>query len=392
LKVDQTIVEMLMNTGLLITFITILCTACATTLARQTSENQPMRIYIGGFTGPASKGIYQSTLDPATGELSPAALAAEVDSPSYIGLHPTLKILYAVSETYGPSGGTITSFSIDSATGNLRKTSEQSTGGAGPCYVSVDAKGKFALVSNYGSGSVAAVALDDQGLLVSPTLVKQHAGSGPNAERQKQPHAHSITPAPGDEFAIACDLGTDQLLVYRIAGPTVLDSADPAFTKTNPGDGPRVLAFGLDGRFAYVVNELTDSIGLYEWDPHAGRLSLVLIAPTLPMGVTARNTVAHIAIHPNGKFAYATNRGHDSMAFFNIDVATGQLTPAGHVPTGGKTPRNFAIDPTGKFIIVANQNSNSLVVFRIDQANGTPSLTGSTIEVQSPTCVQFVRP
>ena len=366
--------------------------------ARATAADRagPLRVYVGTYTGKDSKGIYVIEMDPQTGALTEPKLAAETKSPSFLALHPNNKVLYAVGESdsfKGQKTGSVSSFAIDPADGTLKLTSEQPSGGAGPCHVDVDPGTRSVVVANYAGGSVAVLPLDPQGALGPPAQVVQHEGSSVNKQRQEGPHAHCASVF--GPFVAVADLGLDKTFIYRY------DAAKPSLTLLTtadapPGSGPRHAAVHRGqkawGKWMYVNNEMTSTVSVYELigvPPPAKELQNV---STLPEGYDKPgNSTAEIAVHPSGKFLYVSNRGHDSIAVFKIDAASGKLTPAGHQSTGGKTPRNFGISPGGKFLLAANQNSGSVVVFRIDPETGALTPTGSTAAVPSPVCVVFWR-
>ncbi len=351
------------------------------------------RVYFGTYTGAISKGIYHSTLDLGTGQLSPPQLAVEIKNPSFVAIHPSRKFLYAVSEIADIQGkplGGVSAFAIDAATGNLTLLNQQSSEGAGPCHLVVDAAGKNVLVANYGGGSVAVLPIDSTGKLSAASASIQHTGSGVNKSRQEKPHAHSINLDAKNRFAFAADLGLDKVLIYRFdADKGTLVANDPPAGVVAPGSGPRHFAFHPSGRFAFVNNEMTSSVTAFQYDADKGSLTGVHTLSTLPQEVKG-NSTAETVVHPTGKFVYVSNRGHDSIAIFTFDAASGKLTAAGHCLTGGKTPRNFNIDPTGQFLLAANQGTNDVFSFRIDSATGQLTATGSKIEVGSPVCVRFV--
>ena len=356
----------------------------------------PLWVYIGTYTGPksASKGVYVSKLDLATGALSPPELAAETTSPSFLALHPNRQFLYAVGEVgefAGKKTGSVSAFAIDADTGKLKPLNSQSSGGTGPCHLTVDETGKAVVVANYGGGSVAALPVGEDGTLKEPTAVIQHQGSSVNPKRQEGPHAHCIKPDPGNRFVLATDLGLDKVLVYRFdPAKGTLTPHDPPAATLAPGAGPRHFAFHPNGQYVYVINELASTVTAFAYDADRGALSELQTVSTLPEGFKGNTSTAEVQVHPSGKFLYGSNRGHDSIASFRIDEQTGKLTPIGHTPTGGKTPRNFGIDPTGAYLIAANQNTGNLVVFRIDPQGGELKPTGAAIEVGSPVCVKFL--
>jgi 6-phosphogluconolactonase len=353
------------------------------------------RVYIGTYTGAQSRGIYHSTLDVNTGELTPPQLAATVTSPSFVAIHPNRKFLYAVGEIsdfQGQKSGAVSAFAIDSASGNLTRLNEQSSFGTGPCHLVVDRAGTNVLVANYGGGSVAVLPIDPaSGKLAKHSSAIQHAGSGSNPQRQEAPHAHSINLDAANRFAFAADLGLDKVLIYRFdAAKGTLTPNDPPSAALSPGSGPRHFAFHPSGKFAFVNNELTSSVTSFRYDSEKGTLTEIQTLSTLPVDFKGGNSTAETVAHPSGRFVYVSNRGHDSVAIFKVDAETGKLTAAGHCSTGGQTPRNFNVDPTGRLLIAANQSSNNLVVFRVDATTGQLTPTGSKIEVGSPVCVRFV--
>jgi len=352
-------------------------------------------VYVGTYTTGAStsKGIYALRLDAKTGQLSAPELAVEVVSPSFLALHPSKPLLYAISETakfQDKPGGGVTAFKIEK-NGTLTKLNEQGSGGSGPCFVSIDKTGSRAFVANYGSGSIASFPLESNGRLKPAASTIQHEGSSVNPTRQKGPHAHSINPDPSNTFAVAADLGLDKVFVYRVdpkAGTLVPN--DPPSVSAAPGSGPRHLAFHPNGRYAYVADEMTSSVTGYSWDATRGVLTEFQTISMLPAeGFSGTNSAAEIQVHPSGQFVYASNRGHDSIVIYAVDQQSGRLTLVGHQPTGGKTPRNFGIDPTGSYLLAANQASDSVVAFKIDKASGKLTATGATAHIAAPVCVRF---
>lgn len=345
------------------------------------------RVYIGTYTGKGSEGVYLAEFDDATGELSAPRLAAACENPSFVAMHPSGRFLYATCEMYQP-GGWVAAFEIDRASGGLRPLNRVASGGAGPCHVSVHPSGRVALAANYGGGSVAAIPIRDDGTLGEPGSVVQHAGSGPDPQRQTRPHAHCVVPDPWGRFVLVADLGMDRVLVYRLdVERATLTPHDPASVPaTVPGAGPRLIAFAPDGRRCYVMNEMGVNVGVYAWDADAGRLTPMLTASTLPPGYDGRRSGAHVAAHPNGRFLYASNRGHDSIAAFAI-AGDGTLAPLGHTPAGGAEPRHFAIDATGRWLLVAHQNSGTIAAFRVDPHAAALERVGGETRLSSPVCL-----
>lgn len=354
---------------------------------------EPLQVFVGTYTGPKSEGIYAFTFDPDTGKATPRGLVARSVNPSFLAVHPSGRFLYAANETdqwKGNPGGYVSSFAIDPGDPKLRELNQQSSGGAAPCFVSVDATGKNLLVANYFGGSVASLPIQADGTLKTRSAFDQHRGSSVNPQRQKEPHAHSIYPSPDNRFALSADLGLDQVLVYRFdAAAGSLTPNSPPFARVAPGSGPRHLAFAPDGRRLFVINEMLSTLTSMSYDPAAGTLQEIQTVSTLPTGVGRPDTsTAQVCVHPNGRFVYGSNRGDDSIAVLSVD-GDGHLKWVERVSTQGKVPRNFQIDPTGRYLWAANQNSDSIVLFLVDGATGKLTPTGQTLSVGSPVCVVF---
>jgi len=300
--------------------------------------------------------------------------------------------LYAVNElgTFGGSAtGAVSAFAIDDATGNLTGLGQQASGGADPCYVAVDRGGRNVLVANYTGGSVAVLPIGPDGRLQAASAVRRQAGTGPDRARQEGPHAHAIVLDGAERFALAADLGADRIFVYRFdPGAGTLEPNDPESVALEQGSGPRHLAWHPSGKYLYAVNELRSTVTAFRYDAGRGALESFQTSTTLPAGFSGPNTAAEIVVSPDGRFLYGSNRGDDSIAVFQIDPS-GALAPAGHVPTGGRTPRHFAIDPSGRWLLAANQDSGSIVVFRLDPSTGRPEPLGRPLAISKPVCVLF---
>ncbi|MBM3494532.1 MAG: lactonase family protein, partial [Armatimonadetes bacterium] len=314
-------------------------------------------------------------------------------SPSFLAMSADGRRLYAVNETgdyAGAKTGSVSAFSRDPQTGMLRLINAVSSHGSYPCHIAMAKSGRRVLLANYGSGTVAVLPIKEDGALGDACCVIQHAGSSVNKSRQEGPHAHSINLDRDNRFALACDLGTDEVIVYRFDSRTgALTRSDSPPAKVAPGAGPRHLAFHPAGRFVYVINELDSTIAAYRFDQAGGALTLIEAARTLPEGFTGASTTAEVAVHPSGKWVYGSNRGHDSIAVFAVNASTGALRPIGHEPTLGKTPRNFTLDRAGRFLIAANQDASGVVVMSIDQRTGGLQPTEHRAEVPLPVCVRF---
>ncbi|MCU1329984.1 MAG: hypothetical protein JWN34_5354 [Bryobacterales bacterium] len=345
-------------------------------------------VYIGTYTGPQSKGIYTFRFDADTGTMGPVALAAELPRPSFLTIHPNRKYLYAVSEL-GQS--TVTAFGINPATGMLTLLNTVPTRGSSACDLVVDKTGKSVVVANYGNGSVAMFRIGGDGRLSESTAQVQHSGSGPDTARQRGPHAHAVVLSPDGRSVFVPDLGVDKIFAYRLdPDAATLTPHDPPFATVPPGSGPRHFAFHPNGRFAYSVNEMKSSVSAFAYDQKTGALSNLQTSSNLPADFAAVDNSAEIEIDSAGRFLYASNRGHDSIAVHRIDPGTGTLTLVEHVSSGGKTPRSFKIDPTGRYLFAANQDSDSIVVFRRNPATGRLSASGQKISFGSPVCIRFL--
>ncbi|MGE4001685.1 MAG: lactonase family protein [Planctomycetaceae bacterium] len=351
-----------------------------------------MRVYFGTYTQRDSRGIYLSSLNTETGALSSAELAAESPEPSFLALHPTRPLLYAANETQeydGQPGGFLTAFAVNVTDGSLTELNREASHGAAPCHLVVDRAGRNVLVANYSSGTVAVLPLNEDGSLAPASCVVQHQGSSVTP-RQQGPHAHSINLDASGQFAVVCDLGLDQVLVYRYdADQGTLTPHEPPSTSAPAGGGPRHFAFHPSGRFAYANLEITSAVQSFRYHPPTGVLYGFQTISTIPEDFPAGNSTAETQVHPSGRFVYCSNRGHDSIAVYSVNDNSGELTLVENEPTHGQTPRNFGIDPTGTFLLAANQQTDNVVVFRIDGESGRLSPTGHSLRVPMPVCVQF---
>jgi 6-phosphogluconolactonase len=348
-------------------------------------------VFVGTYTDGKSKGIYRMEFDPATGKLSEPVLAAEVDNPSFLAVHPMHKYLYSANESSGDSAGSVTAFALDAKSGALTKLNRQSTIGNGPCHLVVDATGKNVLVANYGGGSVAVLPIGPDGKLAPASDFIQHKGKVFDQKRQGKPHAHSVNLDKANRFAAVADLGLDRIFFYKfdpVQGK--LAPNDPPAAKVKDRSGPRHFAFHPDGKHAYVINEINCTVTAFEYDPDHGTLTEIQTIPTMPVAVARGHSTAEVVVHPSGKFLYGSNRGHDSLAVYTIEPGTGRLKNVEYKPTGGKTPRNFAVDPTGSYVLAENMSSDNIVVFRVDSATGALEPTGQVVEVPKACCVKFV--
>jgi 6-phosphogluconolactonase len=388
-------------------FLLLLSLVAVTMSAAKDSPKDKYLLFVGTYTQKESKGIYAYRFDAASSELTPLGVAAETVSPSFLAIDPSHRFLFAVNEVQkykGADSGAVSAFAINRQTGKLSLLNEVASRGADPCYIALDKTGKYLLVANYTGGNVAVFPIHADGRLGESSAVLQDMGTlGPVKDRQDAPHSHWIEASAHNRFVYVSDLGLDRVLIYRFdATNGTLTKGEAAAAKSGspnasdffsatlaPGTGPRHAAFSGDGNFMYVLGELDSTVTVFANDARETFRSVQRIS-ALPAGFSGHNDAAEIAIHPNGKYLYTSNRGHDSIALFSIDSRTGTLTLVDHFPTQGKAPRNFEIDPTGKFLFVANQETNNIVVFRIDPDTGRLTPTGQTLHVPSPVCIKFM--
>src|SRR5687768_7193669 len=330
-------------------------------------------------------------MDPSSGKLRLETVAKGIVNPSFLEIHPSQRFLYAVNEVQsfaGQDGGGVTAYSIHPRSGELSLLNDQFSHGKDSCYISVEQTGQFALIANYTSGSIAMFPIQADGRLGPATEVIQHSGSSVHPERQAGPHAHCILPDPTNRFAIVADLGMDKLLVYRMD----LEYGKlhkHAEVDVQAGAGPRHLTFHPNGHYAYLINELDFTLTGYRYQAEFGTFEELQTVPALPKDFKGENLCADVHVSPNGKYLYASNRGHDSVVCFLIDENTGQLAYRGHTLTAGREPRNFAIDPSGIFMLVANQKTHNTVTFKIDLETGELIKTDHEVEVSMPVCLKF---
>jgi 6-phosphogluconolactonase len=374
-------------------------------------------VYFGTYTGfvymkeglpsghSSSKGIYVSRFHPATGELSKPALAAEIVNPAFLAIHPNHRFLYAVTEdplSLGPNfdhSSYVSAFSIDSATGKLHLLNTLTTGGTSTCYLSIDKNGHYLMFANFGSSSITILRIKEDGSIGEQTAFMKHIGSGKDPAFQSKAHPHSIDLSPDNKYAVVSDLGVDKLFIYKFDPSTgVLSPDQPPFVQAEAGGGPRHFTFDSAGRFGYSLHEMSGYITVLAWDAANGIFSKVQDATSLHADFIGANDSAEIAIHPNGKFLYESNRrfrgpdmwGPDSIGVFAIDPDKGTLTEVEQVPPGGTMPRNFAIDPTGSYLFAANELSGNVALFKIDASTGRLSSAKTDLKIDVPVCIVFL--
>ncbi len=340
-------------------------------------------------------GIHAFRFDQDKGSLEPIGVTENVRNPSYLAFAPSKRFLYAVNELKefeGKPGGGISAFAIDAASGALTFLNMKATHGTDPCHLIVDATGRFVLVANFMSGSVCVLPIGADGSLGDASDFIQHQGSSVDPVRQAGPHAHAVEIDNDNAYVFVPDLGLDRVVIYAFDSRRGKLTPNPhqPWIATRPGAGPRQLVMHPNGRFAYLINELDSTMTAYAYDAAKGMLAELQTLPTLPQDFTGKSTCAEVQITPDGAFLYGSNRGHDSLAIYRLDPATGLMSVVGHDSTGGKIPRNFEVHPGGRFIAAANQDSDNVVLLRLDPATGRMTRTGHVADAGTPICVRFM--
>jgi len=346
-------------------------------------------LLIGGYTKASkNKGIAVYEFNTRTGDVQFRSVAGGIENPSYLAVSKDGDKVYAVSEK---NTGSVKVYRFDRVSGKLEFMNEASSGGRGPCYISVDDAGTHVFTANYGNGSLGVIRLSKDGSLDTATVESiQHTGSSANKESQTGPHAHSAVLSPDNRYLLSANLGNDRVYIYHFSASATspLSPVDPAYVTITPGSGPRHLCFHPNGRYVFVINEMGGSVDVFDYED--GVLRYKQTITMLPDGFSGTVEAADIHISPDGKYLYASNREvRNEIVIYSIDT-TGLLAFAGRQPVLGAGPRNFVIDPTGKFLLVANVKTNKVIVFRRDAQTGLLTFTGKRIRVKGPACLKFM--
>jgi 6-phosphogluconolactonase len=353
-----------------------------------------MLLYVGTETAGASRGIYVSTFDETTGALSSPRLAAAIGNPSFLAVHPRRAVLYSVAAQWAADGSSkeeVAAFAVQ-PDGTLRPINSRPSGGSGPCHIAVDAGGRVLLLANYNGGNIVSYPILDDGSLGPAVSTVRHEGSSVNRSRQSDPHPHGIYPGPDQTRVYVPDLGIDKVMIHRLDPASGrLGPNRPGSAPAEPGGGPRHLAFHPSGRYAYVNLETTSRVAAYRVDAASGGMEGFQVVSSLPPGTLAEtNSTAEIMVHPDGRFLYVSNRGHDSIAVFAIDAQDGSLRWIDATSSGGRMPRSFAIDPGGRFLVAAHLDSGKVSVFRIDPQRGTLTPAGHEVAIDRAAYVRLL--
>jgi 6-phosphogluconolactonase len=345
--------------------------------------------YVCSSSNDPHGGIQLVELDAKSGQMRSLGLMAPLRSALFLAIHPNQRNLYATCQIdkRASTGDSLTAFEINQQTGGLTPLNHQSTAGANPCHICFDRDGRHALVSNFNGGNVAVLPIGADGRLAPATTSVTRAGSGADPDWQAGPHPHQAVLDAANRLAYVPDLGLDRVLAYRYdATDGKLTAVDALDVVTAPAAGPRHMVFHPNRAWAYVINQLNSTIAFYQFDSKTGTLAVTGVQPTLPDGFKARNDAAEIIIHPSGRFLYGSNRGHDSIAVFSIDQASGRLAILGQHPAGGHTPTSICFDAAGKLLLSANLDSENIVTHAIDLKTGRLSQTKSC-RIARPICI-----
>lgn len=350
-----------------------------------------MYAYVGCYTAPdrggRGAGIAIFRMDEASGTWLGVGVVEADPNPAFLALHPSGDYLYAV---HGGGGDEVSAFAREED-GTLTFLDRQPCGGTNPVHLDLTPDGRTLVVANYTGGTVTALPVGADGRLGSPGSVLLLSGTpGPDPQEQDRPHPHHSPFDPAGRFVVIPDKGLDRLFVFRVGAEAgMIVPNEPPGVDTARGAGPRHLAFAPDAPYAYVINELDSTVTAYRYDAEAGTLAPLGSVSSLPGGWAGKNTGSEIAVSPNGRFVYASNRGHDSIDIFAVGADDGALSAVGWEPTGGRTPRFFGLDPSGTFLYAANQDSDTIVTFRVDADTGRLHPTGQIIASGSPSCIVF---
>jgi 6-phosphogluconolactonase len=349
-------------------------------------------VFVTEFAAGEKGGIVAYEFDSRAGKLKTLHRTTGVEHPFFLALSPDKKFIYSIhaKQFSGKENEHVAAYQVVGRTGELKLLNRQSAEGTAACYLDVDRTGKAVVVANYTSGSVASLPIKADGSLGEKVSFFQHKGSSVNPQRQKEPHAHCIVVSPDNKYVFAADLGTDQILCYKLdAVAAKLTANDPPFTKAPAGAGPRHLTFHPNGKRVYVINELLNSVTVFDYDASAGKLTETQTISTLPTDFKGTSYCADLKITPDGRFLYGTNRGHDSIASYSIG-ADGKLTLVAIEPSLGKGPQNLAITPDGAWLLCANMPGNSVAVFAIDAKTGKLKSAGEPVKHTSPSCIMLL--
>ena len=349
-------------------------------------------IFVSAFTKGEQGAIHALAFDEKSESLKELTRTTDVENPFFLALSPNNKFLYAVhAPSFAGKENQVASYKLEGRSGSLKLLNRQHTAGRVTCYLDVDSKGKALVAANYSTGNVVSLPIKADGSLGKVVSNFQHEGSSVHPKRQQAPFAHCFVISPDNRFVLAADLGIDKVMSYQLDSQTAtLKANEPAFAKLNPGSGPRHLTFHPRGKYVYVINELSNTVTVFDYDVKQGALSKKQVISTLPKDFEGTSYTADVKVTPDGKYLYGTNRGHDSIACYKI-ADDGKLELIGIEPSLGKGPQNLAVLPGGKHLLCANMPGNNVVVFKIDAATGQIKPVGQPVEVPKASCIMVVK-
>jgi 6-phosphogluconolactonase len=373
--------KVLESTNIIVAFVLAACFGSTFSFG----QNNNFYLYVGTYTQSTSVGIYIYKFNSGTGDIEPVG-TMKGSNPSFLAISSDQQFLFSLS---GNNRDSVKAYSIERPSHQLKFINAQSLAGSyGSCHLSIDQTGRWLIVGNYLSGSVCVLPIRSNGMLDSVSQTIIHQGKSIDTVRQQSPHVHSINIAPNNKDVFVPDLGTDKIMTYNLNSETgQLTSAPLPFTSVSPGSGPRHFVFHPNGKFAYVIQEMSATTTGFSYKD--GALKSFQTVENLPPDYKGRKWAADIHISPDGNFLYGSNRSHESLVIFSIDKKSGKLNFVGHESVNGKTPRNFCIDPTGNFILVANQDSDNISIFKRDQTTGKLTYANKEIKVPQPVCLKF---
>lgn len=356
------------------------------------AQNPIFYLLIGTYTKNQNDGIYVYRFNPNRGEATFISKTSGVQNPSYLTVSKNEKYVYAVNETHGDSSGSVMAFALDKSKGTLSFLNKQSTGGDDPCYIETDSSNKWVTVANYSGGNIAVLPIAANGTLQPASQIIAHEGYGVNVERQEMPHPHCTVFSPDQKFVYVADLGNDRLYQYSFKSDEAkepLKELEPPYYEVPDGSGPRHFTFHPNKKFAYLINELSGNVIVYEYNSETGNLKSIQTVPSVNAGGNEDKGSSEIFFRPDGKFLYTSNRGKSNDITIYKVASDGTLTEVGRQKVG-LHPRYFMVDPTGRFLLVANRDSNNIQIFVINKNYGLLQDTGTTISVDMPACLKMV--
>lgn len=357
------------------------------------AQSEKEILFVGTYSVRGSEGIYVFEFDRKAVSFKLLQTISGPKSPNFLAIHPSGKFLYSSNSgglDSNPKSGSISAYAIDGQSRKLQALNSKSSFGAGPCHIAIDQAGKFAYVSQYNEGTLGVHSILPDGSLGELTDSARYEGKSVNPDRQKKPYAHSATFSPNYQFVLIADLGTDKVYTYQAQDNGKLVPAASPFAQAVPGAGPRHIDFHPSGKYFYLVEEMTSTVGAFSFNQTTGQASVIQDPiQSLPANFTDKNSAADIHVSPDGKFLYMSNRGHNALAIFSISKK-GIPTLIGHQPTMGKVPRNFMIDRLGEFVLVAHQETDNIVVFRRDKKTGLLTPVHVEVKVPSPVCLKML--